>query len=181
MRSENELPSARSISAVSVDSKWCWPSGICARTENDRPCLWREREGWRDGERGGEGGQRLTHRCAQASQLHTEQVVKRTALLHSLSLSLSVFLITPHGLPVALEQVSNRFGCHRMSLRAERAAAGFVFFSVVDSLVEFASCGATNRRCQLELKGAPKVCWPNGGALNTTTPSPWTNYLWQQK
>lgn len=60
--------SARSISAVSVDSKWCWPSGICAQTENDRPCLWRERGGggmerWREG---GEGGQRLTHRCAQA-------------------------------------------------------------------------------------------------------------------
>lgn len=59
-----------------------------------------------------------------------------------------------------------------MSLRAEGAAVGFVFFPVVDSLVEFASCGATNRRCQLELKGAPKVFWPNGGALNTNTPPP---------
>lgn len=88
MRSENELPSACSISAVSVsvDSEWCWPSGICAQTENDRPCLWREggMEGWREGGEG--GGQRLTHRCAQASQLHTEQVVKGTELLDSLCL-----------------------------------------------------------------------------------------------
>ncbi len=59
--------------------------------------------------------------------------------------------------PFTLEKVFKPAVCHRMSSGAEGAAVVFVFFPVVGSSSEFASCGASNRLCQLEVKGAPKV------------------------
>lgn len=73
----SEAPSttaARSISSVSVCglqvmlAKW----SVCARTENDRPCLCGEREEGRGGERGGrrEGGQRRAQSGGCNEQSH---------------------------------------------------------------------------------------------------------------